>query len=96
MRSALDCARELGDALQTAWALTFLSYTMLHEAEAALPLADEALASFRALNHLPGIAQTLNIIGEICRVAGDAARAQQVYEECLAVCRHTGEIGRIY
>jgi hypothetical protein len=92
---ALDCSRKLGDALQTAWALTFLSYTMMHEPGAALPLAEEALAAFRRLNHLPGIAQTLNIIGEIARVNGDDTGAQQVYVECLAVCRQTGEVGRI-
>jgi predicted ATPase/DNA-binding CsgD family transcriptional regulator len=96
IRRALDCSRELGDALQTAWALTFLGYTMLHEPNAALPLAEEALASFRALNYLPGIAQALNIIGEIARVSGDDRRAQQAYEECLAVCQQTGEARRIY
>jgi tetratricopeptide (TPR) repeat protein len=95
IRRALDCSRELGDALQTAWALTFLGYTMLHELNAAMPLAEEALASFRALNYLPGIAQTLNIIGEIARVSGDDRRAQQAYEECLEVCQQTGETRRI-
>jgi tetratricopeptide (TPR) repeat protein len=68
---------------------------MLHEPTAALPLAEAALASFRALNDLPGIAQTLNIIGEITRVSGDDRRAQQAYEECLAVCQQTGETRRI-
>jgi predicted ATPase/DNA-binding CsgD family transcriptional regulator len=92
---ALDCSRELGDALQIAWALTFLGYTMLHEPNAAMPLAEEALASFQALNHLPGIAQALNIIGEIARVSGDDRHAQHAYEECLAVCQQTGETRRI-
>lgn len=95
IRRALDCARALGDALQAAWALTFFGYTMLHEPSTALPLAEEALATFRALGHLPGVAQTLNIIGEIARVNGDRARAQAAYEECLAVCQQTGESGRI-
>jgi predicted ATPase len=95
IRRALDCSRHLGDALQTAWARTFVGYTMLHEPTAALPLAEAALASFRALNDLPGIAQTLNIIGEITRVSGDDRRAQQAYEECLAVCQQTGETRRI-
>lgn len=95
IRRALDCSRQLGDALQTAWALTFLGYTMLHEPSAAMPLAEEALASFRAQKYLPGIAQTLNIIGEIARVSGDDRRAQQAYEECLEVCQQTGETRRI-
>ena len=93
---ALDCSRELGDTLQTAWALAFLGYTMLHEPKAGMALAEEALASFRALQHLPGMAQTLNIIGEIARINGDARRAQQAYEECLAVGQQTGEADRIY
>lgn len=95
IRRALDCSRQLGDTLQTAWALTFLGYTMLHEPTTAMPLAEEALASFRAQKHLPGIAQTLNIIGEIARVSGDDKRAQQAYEECLEVCQQTGETRRI-
>jgi non-specific serine/threonine protein kinase len=95
IRRALDSSRELGDALQIAWALTFLGYTMLQEPNTAMPLAQEALASFRALNHLPGIAQTLNIIGEIARVSGDDRHAQYAYEECLAVCQQTGETRRI-
>jgi tetratricopeptide (TPR) repeat protein len=60
-----------------------------------MPLAEEALASFRALNDLPGIAQTLNIIGEIARFSDDDRRAQQAYEECLEVCQQTGETRRI-
>jgi non-specific serine/threonine protein kinase len=95
IRRALDCSRQLGDALQTAWARTFLGYTMLHEPTAAMPLAEAALASFRAQKYLPGIAQTLNIIGEIARVSGDDRRAQQAYEECLEVCQQTGETRRI-
>ena len=39
IRRALDRSRELGDTLQAAWALAFLAYTMLHEPDAALPLA---------------------------------------------------------
>lgn len=94
IKRALDCARDLGDALQTAWARTFLGYTMLHEPNTAMPLAEAALAAFRALKYLPGIAQTLNIIGEIARVNGDDAHARLVYEECLTICRQTGETRR--
>lgn len=95
MRRALDCSRLLGDDLQAAWALAFLGYTMLYKPEAAIPLAKEALASFQALNHLPGIAQTLNVIGEIARVNGDDLCAREAYEECLVVCQQTGEARRI-
>jgi tetratricopeptide (TPR) repeat protein len=94
-RRSLTIARERGDQLQAAWARMFLGYTMMHEPEAAMPLVEAALESFRTLDDQPGIAQALNISGEIARLNGDDGRAQQVYEECLAVCRRTGEIRRI-
>ncbi|MCI0710682.1 MAG: LuxR C-terminal-related transcriptional regulator [Chloroflexi bacterium] len=92
---ALTVSRELGDQVHTAWALIFLAYAMHLEPEVAMPLAEEGLALFRMLNHQPGIAQGLNIIGEISRVNGDDERAKQVYEECLLVCQQTGEVRRI-
>ena len=92
---ALDISRDSGDKLQVAWALTFKAYTMMQEPEAAMPIAEEGLALFRELKHQPGVAQALNIIGEIARLSGDAGRARHVYEECLAVCRQTGEARRI-
>lgn len=91
---ALAVSRELGDQLQMAWALIFLGYAMHLEPEVAISMAEEGLALFRTLNHKPGIAQGLNIIGEIARVSGDDELAKRVYEECLAVCQETGEIRR--
>jgi predicted ATPase/DNA-binding CsgD family transcriptional regulator len=92
---ARDIARELGDKFEMARAQTLLSYTMMGEAETAMPLAEESLALFRELNHQPGIAQALNAIGEIARISGDDGRAKRVYEECLAVSQQTGQIQRI-
>ena len=92
---ALDISRERGDELQTAWTILFLGYTRMHEPEAAMPIVEEALLSFRALGHQPGIAQALNIVGEIARLSGDDGRASHAYEECLAVCQKTGETRRI-
>jgi non-specific serine/threonine protein kinase len=91
----LNIARELGDKLQTAKALVFLSYTMQQEPEAAMPLAEEGLALFREFDHQPGIAQTLNIIGEIARINGDDNRAKGAYEQCLAMCQQIGEARRM-
>ncbi|GCE29770.1 hypothetical protein KDA_52540 [Dictyobacter alpinus] len=91
----LACARDLGNRQQVAWALAFLGYTMVAEPQAALPLVEESLALFRALKHQPGIAQALNIIGEIARHSGDDDRARGAYEECLAVLKQTGETRRI-
>jgi predicted ATPase/DNA-binding CsgD family transcriptional regulator len=88
---ALDISRDLGDDLQAAWALAFQGYAMQREPGAAMPIAEASLALFREMDHLPGIAQALNIIGELARIGGDDARAKLAYEECLAVCRQTGE-----
>jgi predicted ATPase/transcriptional regulator with XRE-family HTH domain len=92
---ALDISRESGDKLHAAWALTFLSYVRMEEPEVALPMAEEGLALFHELNYLPGVAHNLNITGEIARISGDDEQAKRAYEECLVVCRQTGEIRRI-
>jgi predicted ATPase/DNA-binding CsgD family transcriptional regulator len=92
---ALDISRNLGDRLHTAWALIFLGYAMQREPDAAMSIAEEGLSAFGELNHLPGIAQALNIIGEIARSSGDMARAKRAYEESLVVSRQTGEVRRI-
>jgi predicted ATPase/DNA-binding CsgD family transcriptional regulator len=88
---ALDISRNLGDELQVAWALAFLGYALHREPEAAMPIAEASLALFREIDHLPGVAQALNVIGELARMSGDDERAKCAYEECLAVCRQTGE-----
>src|SRR5262249_59057541 len=91
---ALQISRELGDQINIAWALTFKSYAMMREMETAIAVAEEGLALFRGLGHRPGIAQALNIIGEIARFARDDARAKRPYEECLVVPQEPGETRR--
>lgn len=92
---ALQISREVGDPINTAWALTFKAFAMPGETESALALAQEGLAAFQALHYKPGIAQALNIIGLIANIAGDTALARRVYEECLTVAQETGESRRI-
>ncbi|NLE59970.1 MAG: tetratricopeptide repeat protein, partial [Planctomycetes bacterium] len=92
---ALDVAHDLGDRLQFAWAKTFLAFTMQQGPEAAQPVARESLALFRELDHQPGIAQALNIIGVIANQAGEDAVAKSAFHECLRVCQHKGEARRI-
>lgn len=92
---SLQISRELGDRVNTAWSLIFLGYAMMSDMEAALAVTEEGLSLFRELNHKPGIAQALNIIGEIATFRGDDVRARHAYEECLLVSQETGETRRI-
>jgi non-specific serine/threonine protein kinase len=92
---ALDISRDLGDSINTAWSLIYLSYTMMKDTAEATAVAEEGLALFRELNHKPGIAQALNIIGELTSFSGEDHRARRAYEECLAVSQETGEKRRI-
>jgi len=92
---ALEISREMGDSLHAAWALVFLGYVKLGEPDEAMPIAEVGLALFRELGYLLGIAQGLNIVGEIARRSGDDERAERAYEECLEICRQTGEMRRI-
>ncbi len=91
----LDLAIELNDIVYTAWAYTFIGYTMMQEMEAAVSISEQGLALFRELNYKPGIAQALNIIGEITCFGGDNKRARRAYEECLLIAQETGETRRI-
>jgi tetratricopeptide (TPR) repeat protein len=38
----------------------------------------------------PYVALALNVLGEILRMNGDYEGAREIYEECLALCRETG------
>ncbi len=95
LERALAAARELGQTLEEAWALAFLGYTHMQEPQVGLALVEESLALFRTLDHPPGIAQALNIIGEIARFSGDDNRAKHAYAACLLVAQQTGEARRI-
>jgi non-specific serine/threonine protein kinase len=92
---ALNIYRALGDRYGMAWALALVGYTMHKDAEKALALVEESVALMRELDDRPGLAQALNIVGEIARSSGDDERARRVYEECLALSRETGETRRI-
>jgi predicted ATPase/DNA-binding CsgD family transcriptional regulator len=96
---ALDISRANGDDLNTAWALVFWSvqYIALPDRyEQAMALCQEGLSLFRALNHKAGIAQALNILGELARGNGDYAAALDYYLEALPLTREIGEQVRVY
>ncbi len=92
---ALEISRELGDRLQEAWALTFLGFVTTEDPIAAMEMATTSLTMFRGLDHQPGVAQALNIVGELARLRGDDAHAKAAYEECLEVSQQTGEALRV-
>lgn len=97
LEEAVTLAREGDDRQTLAWALTFLgsaSIGLESEFETALEAAEEGLLLFQNLEHGPGMAQVLNIMGELMRTNGDIDRAQAAYEECLRLVRETGEVRR--
>jgi predicted ATPase/class 3 adenylate cyclase len=90
-------ARKMNDKRSEAWALLQLAISLIDQPEAlneAARRAETGLAIYRELRDEPGIAQALNIRGELARAAGDYDRAQEVYEECMAVSRKIGDVIR--
>jgi DNA-binding CsgD family transcriptional regulator len=65
----------------------------LHDDARATPLAEEALAHYRALGDTRGIAATLNLLGALARGQKDFAAARVFCEEALALWRELGEPG---
>jgi predicted ATPase/DNA-binding CsgD family transcriptional regulator len=97
LEKAIALAREAGDRLTLAWALIVLGAFAIGQAtgyEEAHTFTEEGLAVFWELGHKPGVAQALNIIGELRRTNGDDDGAQMAYEKCLSVVRETGELRR--
>jgi predicted ATPase/DNA-binding CsgD family transcriptional regulator len=97
LEQAAALARAAEDRLTLAWALSFRGAFAIGEVNGhaeALAAAQEGLALFRALGHAPGMAQALNIVGELRRTQGDDAAAQAAYEASLALARETGEARR--
>ncbi|MEZ4668564.1 MAG: LuxR C-terminal-related transcriptional regulator [Anaerolineae bacterium] len=94
---AVELARATDDKLNLAWACIFRAVTSIGHAdeyEEAVSTAEQGLSLFRTLDFKPGMAQALNIIGELTRVQGDDDWAQRVYEECLDIVRRSGELRR--
>jgi predicted ATPase/DNA-binding CsgD family transcriptional regulator len=91
---ALTIYRELGDEINSAWALIFLGSQCtgsLSEIKESFALIEEALDLFRAQDDKPGIIRALNSLGEAARLDGDYDRAWRAYEECLALCHESGD-----
>ncbi len=94
LEQAVNIPLEAGDQLIKAWVLTFLGAFSIAEPEGyeqAIGVTEQGLALFRERGHKPGMAQALNVIGELARNMGDDLKAGSAYTECLALVRQTGE-----
>ena len=93
-RQALALFQELGDQVNTAWALLFLgvqSAGSQSEIVEGMALIEQSLTLFRAHDNTPGIIRALNRLGELARLDGDYDRAGKAYEECIVLCRQSGD-----
>jgi non-specific serine/threonine protein kinase len=97
-RKALELAQESGDELMRAWAL--LSYsksfsTSQDQVPEGIVHCKESLAIFRELKYIPGITVTLNVLGELSRIAGNYEQAEEYYQQCLELSHQAGDKRRI-
>lgn len=95
---ALALARQAGNPGATAWSLIFVAHSMCHiinrteqSDETAFAMCEEGLSIFRKTEDKVGLAQGLNMLGNMHNIRGNQAFARLAYEECLQVCRETGE-----
>jgi len=97
LQRSIDLYNQVGNESGAAWAAIYLSAMNLDsesEIQDYIRLARQCLETFRRLGDQPGVAQALNILGELARAAGDYQKAQTYYEECLQVVKQTGEVFR--
>jgi predicted ATPase len=90
---ALVLYQNLGDEINSAWAMLFLSSNHLgsqSEIKEGRALNKEALALFQAEDDKAGIIRALNTLGELARLDGDYDQAKDAYMECLSLCREMG------
>ncbi len=95
---ALAVSRELNDKANSAWALTFLGGQSIGNAEefdTAVALGEEGLAIFTELKLAKGMAQAMNVLGELFRAQGEYHRAAACYRNCIELSRQTGEEQRV-
>jgi hypothetical protein len=98
-QQGLGLSRQIRDRSNEAWSLAlfglgFINPSSPEKNREGVGYCEEALAIFRELGEKPGIAQAVNNIGLLARMAGDNDRAWVAFEECLAVTEDTGEIYR--
>jgi non-specific serine/threonine protein kinase len=93
-QEALALYQELnstGEVGRTKVFLSFDSVGIESEYKAALAMCEEGVFLLREIDDKAGVAQALNIVGELTRVHGDMPRAKEAYEECLEIAREIGD-----
>jgi predicted ATPase/DNA-binding CsgD family transcriptional regulator len=95
---ALSIAHDLGNEDELAWKYILLAMeeydASQHSSQAyedAISTCEKGLSLFRKLDNRIGLAQGLNILGNIHRIHEDFPLSQVAYEECLDICYETGE-----
>jgi non-specific serine/threonine protein kinase len=97
-RKALELAQESENELTRAWALLSLSKhfsASRDQVPEGIILCEESLALFRKINYLPGITISLNVLGELSRMAGDYETAEGYYQQCLELSRQADDKRRV-
>jgi DNA-binding CsgD family transcriptional regulator len=96
-RSALDLARETGDAAMLAYSLNRVAnwYVNLDEPDIGIPLHEEALALFTAADDRAGIADTLDYLGMSSYLGADFARGTHYCERAVALFRERNDQQRL-
>ena len=94
--SAIEIARQLGNKLQLAWALTLISQTIPEETVRASAALEESILLFREQNHKQGLEKAFNQMGEVARISGQYDDAKRAYEMAVAIAEQIGDTRRIY
>lgn len=91
---AMELASESGDKLTLAWAMLTRSKVNSDppdRIDQGIQLCEKSLAIFREFDYLPGMAITLNVLGELSRLADKYDRAEDYYRESLRISRQAGD-----
>lgn len=92
---ALTIFQSVGDRRYAAWTLGFLGgskpgYDSTNY-ETDIERVETAIGILQEIKDQPGLAQMLNILGNIHRIPTDYQKAKVAYKECLELVRQTGE-----
>ncbi len=90
-QESLTLAQEDDDRIGVGWALAELGMVAAETGGNQQALFQESLEIFRAVGDTAGIAEVLNMLGEVKRAQGDCLAAIQFYEESLTLWRRLGD-----